>query len=77
VSPPPDRSTRKSDRGGSAAVEFALIGPILIAVLLAAVVYGGWFLMAQSVQSLASEAARASIDWNCVQLYHWSPTLTR
>jgi Flp pilus assembly protein TadG len=61
VSAPPDRSTRKSDRGGSAAVEFALIGPILIAVLLAAVVYGGWFLMAQSVQSLASEAARASI----------------
>jgi Flp pilus assembly protein TadG len=61
VSAPPDRSTRKSDRGGSAAVEFALIGPILIAVLLAAVVYGGGFLMAQSVQSLASEAARASI----------------
>lgn len=48
-------------REGSAAVEFALIGPVLIALLLAAVVYGGWFLMAQSVQSLASEAARASI----------------
>lgn len=42
-------------------MEFALVGPILIAILLAAVVYGGWFLMAQSVQSLASEAARAAI----------------
>jgi len=48
-------------REGSAAVEFALIGPVLIALLLAAVVYGGWFLLAQSVQSLASEAARATL----------------
>lgn len=48
-------------RQGSAAVEFALIGPVLIALLLAAVVYGGWFVLAQSVQSLASEAARAAL----------------
>ena len=48
-------------REGSAAVEFALIGPVLIALLLAAVVYGGWFLLAQSVQSLASESARAAL----------------
>lgn len=50
-----------ANRRGSAAVEFALVGPILIAILLASVVYGGWFLMAQSIQSLASEAARAAI----------------
>lgn len=49
------------DERGSAAVEFALVGPLLILLLIGMVVYGGWFWLAQSVQSLASEAARASI----------------
>lgn len=49
------------DERGSAAVEFALVGPMLILLLIGMVVYGGWFWLAQSVQSLASEAARASI----------------
>ena len=57
----PSKPFPPADRRGSAAVEFALVGPILIAILLASVVYGGWFLMAQSIQSLASEAARAAI----------------
>ena len=48
-------------REGAAAVEFALVGPILILLLIAIVVYGGWFLMAQSVQALASEGARAAV----------------
>lgn len=47
--------------GGSAAVEFALVGPIMVVLMIAIVVYGSWFLMAQSVQSLASEGARAAI----------------
>ncbi|WP_307367481.1 TadE/TadG family type IV pilus assembly protein [Brevundimonas sp. SORGH_AS_0993] len=42
-------------------MEFALVGPILVALLIGIVVYGGWFLMAQSVQSLASEGARAAV----------------
>lgn len=49
------------DERGSAAVEFALVGPLLILLLIGMIVYGGWFWLAQSVQSLASEAARASI----------------
>lgn len=48
-------------REGVAAVEFALVGPILILLLIGIVVYGGWFMMAQSVQALASEGARAAV----------------
>lgn len=53
----PNRETRQ----GAAAVEFALVGPILILLLAGLVVYGGWYWMAQSVQSMASEGARAAV----------------
>lgn len=55
------RGSGRNDRQGSAAVEFALVGPILILLLAGLVVYGGWYWMAQSVQSMASEGARAAI----------------
>lgn len=55
------RSARRPSREGSAAVEFALVGPLFLAILIAIVVYGFWFLSAQSVQSLAAEGARAGI----------------
>lgn len=48
-------------RKGSAAIEFALVGPILIMLLTGMVVYGGWFWLAQSVQTLATESARAAM----------------
>jgi Flp pilus assembly protein TadG len=48
-------------REGSAAVEFALIGPIFLLLVMGMVVYGGWFWLAQSVQSLATESARAAL----------------
>ena len=48
-------------RRGSAAVEFAFVGPLLILLLMGIVVYGGWFWLAQSVQSLAAESARAAM----------------
>lgn len=51
----------RSNRLGSAAVEFAIVGPIFILMLVAMVVYGGWFWVAQSVQTTASEAARAAV----------------
>ena len=51
----------RDGREGSAAVEFALVGPILVVLLAALVVYGGWFWMAQSVQTMASEGARAAV----------------
>jgi Flp pilus assembly protein TadG len=49
------------DRAGSAAVEFAILGPILIFLLIGIVIYGGYFLMAHSVQQLANDAARAAV----------------
>lgn len=48
-------------REGSAAIEFALIAPVFLLMICGMVVYGSWFSLAQSVQSLATEAARASI----------------
>ena len=50
----------RSSRGG-VAVEFAIIGPILLLLLLGIMVYGGYFLMAHSVQQLANDAARAAL----------------
>ena len=48
-------------RAGSVAVEFALIGPLLIMLIMATIIYGSWFWLAQSVQTLASEGARAAV----------------
>lgn len=49
------------DRRGVAAIEFAMVAPMLILMMLGMAVYGGWFWMAHTVQSLASEGARAAI----------------
>ena len=48
-------------QGGTTAVEFAIIGPVLMLLLLGIVVYGGYFLLAHSVQQLANDAARAAL----------------
>lgn len=50
-----------SDRAGSVAVEFALVGPLMILLIIGMVVYGGWFGLAQTVQGLAAEGARAAV----------------
>ena len=50
-----------TDSTGSMAVEFALLGPVLVLLLMAIVSYGSWLWLAQSIQGIASEAARASI----------------
>ena len=50
-----------TDLKGSAAVEFALVGPLFVMLLISMIVYGGWFWLAQSVQHLASEGARAAV----------------
>lgn len=59
------RPFRKSglvrSEGGNAAVEFALVGPLFIYLLIGLVVYGGWFWMAAEVQHLSAEGARAAI----------------
>ena len=51
----------RRDAGGAAAVEFAILGPVLILLMLGIMVYGGYFLMAHSVQQLANDAARAAV----------------
>lgn len=56
-----DRSKTRTRQSGVAAVEFAMVAPIFIALLLAIVVYGGWFWLSHSVQSLAAESARAAL----------------
>lgn len=52
---------RVRDDRGAAAVEFALVGPLLILLVMGIVVYGGWLWLAQGVHSLAVEGARAAV----------------
>ncbi len=47
--------------GGSTAVEFALVSPILIFLIMCIFSYGGYFLLAHTIQQLANEAARAAV----------------
>jgi Flp pilus assembly protein TadG len=51
----------RAARAGTAAVEFAIVGPVLILLMLGMVTYGGYFLTAHTVQQLANDAARAAI----------------
>jgi len=48
-------------QGGSAAVEFAIIGPVLVLLLMGIFTYGGYFLTAHTVQQMANDAARSAI----------------
>jgi len=50
-----------SCRSGAAAVEFAMIGPVFVLMLLGIAAYGGYFWLAHSVQQLANDGARAAI----------------
>lgn len=56
-----DRAMVCRRRPGSVAIEFALVGPLLILMLMGMALYGGWFWLAQGVQSLATESARAAV----------------
>lgn len=51
----------KRSRRGSAAVEFAIVGPVLLLVLTGIFAYGGFFLTAHSVQQMTNDAARSAI----------------
>ncbi len=48
-------------RRAVAAVEFALIFPVFVALLFGIIIYGSYFAVVHSVQQLAAEAARSSI----------------
>ncbi len=49
------------DRRGVAAIEFAIVGPLLVLMIAAVLSYGGYFTMAHAVQQLANDAARATV----------------
>src|ERR1700761_8291537 len=49
------------DERGAAVVEFAIIGPAFVVILLGIMSYGGYFWLAHSVQQLANDGARAAV----------------
>jgi Flp pilus assembly protein TadG len=55
------RSTVLEDASGAAAIEFAIVGPLLFVLLLGILSYGGYFWTAHAVQQLANNGARAAI----------------
>jgi Flp pilus assembly protein TadG len=46
---------------GSAAIEFAVMGPLLTVMLLGIIAYGGCFWISHSIQQLANDAARSTV----------------
>lgn len=48
-------------RSGASAVEFALILPVLLALVFGIVVFGSYLAVVHGVQQLAAEAARSSV----------------
>lgn len=55
------KATFSADRRGAAIVEFAILLPVLILIMLGMLSYGQYFLLAHSIQQLANDAARATV----------------
>lgn len=51
----------RRERRGVAVVEFALVLPLLVLLLLGVLGYGQYFLLAHSAQQFANDAARATV----------------
>jgi len=51
----------RRDERGVAAIEFAIVVPFLLLLLLGIVSYGGYFWIAHAVQQLANDGARAAV----------------
>ena len=51
----------RADAGGTTAVEFAMLAPLFILLLLGMVAYGIYFGASHSVQQIAADAARTAI----------------
>lgn len=52
---------QREAQAGSAAIEFALVAPVFLAMLLGILVYGLYFGLSHSVEELAAQAARVSV----------------
>lgn len=53
--------TLLSCKRGGAAVEFAILAPVLLALVAGGVFYSRWFTVASQTQNLASDGARAAV----------------
>jgi Flp pilus assembly protein TadG len=51
----------RSCQGGAAALEFAIIAPVFILILITLIAYGIYLSVAHSVQQLAADAARTAV----------------
>ena len=51
----------KNDTRGASAVEFAIVAPVFMMLVLGIIGYGSYLATVHSVQQLAAEAARASV----------------
>lgn len=51
-----------SDHRGAAVIEFALVLPILLALIMGIVTYGAWFMTAHTIQQAANDGARATLS---------------
>lgn len=49
------------NRRGGAAVEFAILAPVLLALVAGGIFYSRWFTVASQTQNLASDGARAAV----------------
>lgn len=49
------------NRAGATIVEFAIVLPVLVCLLMGVLGYGQYFLLAHSVQQIANDAARATV----------------
>lgn len=50
-----------ASRSGVAAIEFAIVAPVLLLILIGIIVYGLYFGTVHAVQQLAADSARASV----------------
>jgi len=57
----PKNKTRRGAESGSVAVEFAILGPVFMVMVMGIMVWGQYFWMAHAVQQLANDSARAAL----------------
>jgi len=58
----PSRRILRTNRRGAALVEFALLLPVMILLVLGGIGYAQYLLLAHTVQQVASDAARATVQ---------------
>jgi Flp pilus assembly protein TadG len=56
-----DRARALRGRRGTAALEFAMVAPVLILIIMGVMIFGLYMALLHEVQELASSAARASV----------------